>query len=55
VLRVFLLSTATDMAACSEKVRDTVSQPEQLAVGMETFTALPPTPARDCQAGRSLG
>ncbi|MBI1918855.1 MAG: DUF4062 domain-containing protein [Planctomycetes bacterium] len=50
VLRVFLSSTAMDMAACREKVRDTVLQLEQLPVGMETFTALPTTPAADCQA-----
>jgi tetratricopeptide (TPR) repeat protein len=50
VLRVFLSSTAIDMAACREKVRDTVLQLEQLPIGMETFTALPSLPAADCQA-----
>jgi hypothetical protein len=49
VLRVFLSSTATDMAGCREKVRDTILQLEQLPIGMETFTALPTTPAADCQ------
>ncbi len=49
VLRVFLSSTATDMTACREKVRDTVLQLKQLPIGMETFTALPTTPAADCQ------
>src|ERR1043166_1492561 len=49
VLRVFLSSTALDMTACREKVRDTVLQLKQLPVGMETFTALPTTPAADCQ------
>jgi hypothetical protein len=49
-LRVFLSSTALDMTACREKVRDTILQLQQLPVGMETFTALPSTPAADCQA-----
>jgi hypothetical protein len=49
VLRVFLSSTAIDLTACREKVRDAVLQLEQLPVGMETFTALPTTPAADCQ------
>jgi tetratricopeptide (TPR) repeat protein len=49
VLRVFLSSTATDMSACREKVRDTVLQLQQLPIGMETFTALPTVPAADCQ------
>ncbi len=50
VLRVFLSSTAMDMTSCREKVRDTVLQLQQLPIGMETFTALPTTPAADCQA-----
>lgn len=49
VLRVFLSSTALDLAACREKVRDTVLQLEQLPVGLETFTALPMAPAPECQ------
>jgi hypothetical protein len=50
ILRVFLSSTAIDLAACREKVRDTILQLGQLPIGMETFTALPSTPAADCQA-----
>src|SRR5438094_358539 len=38
------------MTGCREKVRDTILQLRQLPVGMETFTALPSTPAVDCQA-----
>src|SRR5262245_13340553 len=37
------------MTACREKVRDTILQLKQLPIGMETFTALPTTPAADCQ------
>lgn len=50
VLRVFLSSTAIDMKGCREKVRETILQLQQLPIGMETFTALPTTPALDCQA-----
>jgi formylglycine-generating enzyme required for sulfatase activity len=38
------------MAACREKVRDTVLQLRQLPIAMETFTALPAAPAAACQA-----
>src|SRR5215470_2087785 len=50
VLRIFLSSTALDMASCRDRVRDVILQLQQLPVGMETFTALPTTPAADCQA-----
>src|SRR5262245_55319871 len=39
-----------DMTGCREKVRDTILQLEHLPIGMETFTAMPSTPAADCQA-----
>src|SRR5436190_18927447 len=49
VLRIFLSSTALDMAACRDRVRDVILQLKQLPIGMETFTALPTTPAADCR------
>src|SRR5262245_23484318 len=50
ILRVFLASTSSDMTAYREKVRDTILQLEHLPIGMETFTALPTMPTKDCQA-----
>jgi hypothetical protein len=49
VLRVFLSSTATDMAGCRDKVRDAILQLGHLPVGMETFTAKPGIPAAECE------
>lgn len=45
---MFLSSTASDMTACREKVRDTILRLEQLPIGMETFTPQPTTPVADC-------
>lgn len=49
-LRVFLSSTAVDLTHCREKVTETLLQLHQTPVAMETFTASPGTPARECRS-----
>jgi hypothetical protein len=48
VLRIFISSTATDLADYRSKVRDAVLGLEGAPIAMETFSALPGQPAAEC-------
>jgi hypothetical protein len=48
VLKIFISSTATDLTSYREKVRDAVLALEERPIAMETFSALPGTPAAEC-------
>lgn len=50
VLRVFLSSTAADLAVCREKVDHAIRELNQYPVVMETFGARPNPPAAECKA-----
>jgi len=48
VLRIFISSTAIDLAGYRDKVRDAVLRLENLPIAMETFSALGGAPASEC-------
>jgi len=48
VLRIFISSTAVDLIAYRDKVRDAVLRLENLPIAMETFSAQSGQPAQEC-------